>query len=334
MRIPLRAGAAAASVVLIASVASACTSGNASTSSGGTPTVTQFVVDTGPGGGSDLFARQIVKIAMGSKVISQNWPVFDDPEGGGLGAMATLKGKGGSSSYIAAFTSKWIIAALSTPDAPANLNDLTPIAEIADETQVIAAPANAPYSTMAGFVQAAKAKPGKFVQTGGSINSVDNLIALQIEKETGTSWKYLSFDDGGPRITAMLRGDAQIDVGAESDFHDQIAAHKLKLIGIVSDQRLPGYPNVPTLSQQGINLGALPAQLQFRGIAGPPDMPASAVSYFQKTFAKLARQPAWTAYLKTQGLTAHLVTGAALKTLLASFTKSVTPLVKSLPKSG
>lgn len=328
----LRMTAAAAVVALIATAATACTSSNASSTA--TPQVSQFVVDTGPGGGSDLFAREIVKIAMANKIISTNWPVFDDPDGGGLGAMATLKSKPGSSSYIAAFTSKWIIAALSTPNAPATLSNLTPIAEIADETQVIAAPASAPYNTMSGFIAAAKAHPGQLVQTGGSINSVDNLIALQIEKKTGTSWKYLSFDDGGPRITALLRGDAQIDIGAESDFHDQIVAHQLKLIGIVSDQRLPGYPQVPTLAQQGINLGQLPSQLQFRGIAGPPGMSPSAVAYFQDKLAKLVTLPAWVSYLKSQGLTPRFVTGAALKTLISSFTKSVTPLVKGLPKSG
>lgn len=335
MSTTLRITAAAAAVLTTAAITACGTSSGGSTGSGsGTPTVTQFVVDTGPGGGSDLFARQLVKIAQKSKIINANWPVFDDPEGGGLGAMATLKGKPGSSSYIAAFTSKWIIAALSTPSAPATLNDLTPIAEIADETQVIAAPASAPYNTMAGFVAAAKASPGKLVQTGGSINSVDNIIALQIEKMTGTKWKYLSFDDGGPRITALLRGDAQIDIGAESDFHDQIAAGKLKLIGIVSNKRLAGYPSVSTLTQQGLSLGQLPEQLQFRGIAGPPNMPASAVKYFQQAFAKLIKTPAYANYLKTQGLVVSFATGNQLKMLLANFTASVKPILASLPKSG
>jgi putative tricarboxylic transport membrane protein len=330
----LRLAAATAATLVAAGAVSACSSHGSSSSGPATPTVTQFVVDTGPGGGSDLFARQVVKIANGAKIISANWPVFDDPDGGGLGAMATLKGKSGSSSYIAAFTSKWIIAGLSTPSAPATLDDLTPIAAIADETQVIAAPENAPYDTMAGFIAAAKAKPGTMVQTGGSINSVDNLIALEIEKNAGAKWKYLSFDDGGPRITALLRGDAQIDIGAEADFHDQIVAKKLKLIGIISPQRLAGYPDVSTLAQQGISLGQLPAELQFRGIAGPPGMPASAVTYFQSKLAALVKDPAYVSYLKTQGLVAHFVTGPALKTLLANFTTSVKPLVASLPKSG
>jgi putative tricarboxylic transport membrane protein len=335
MRATLRLAAVMAAALAATGAVTACSSSSGGSASGpAIPSVTQFVVDTGAGGGSDLFARQLVKIGNQDKIISANWPVFDDPDGGGLGAMATLKGKANSSNYIAAFTSKWIIAGLSTPSAPATLNDLTPIAAIADETQVIAAPANAPYSTMSGFIAAAKAKPGTLVQTGGSINSVDNMIALEIEKNTGTKWKYLSFDDGGPRITALLRGDAQIDIGAEADFHDQITAGKLKLIGIVSPDRLAGYPNVPTLTQQGIDVSQLPAELQFRGIAGPPGMPASAVKYFQDTMARLVKTPAYVSYLKSQGLVADFVTGPALTKLLTTFTTAVKPLVASLPKSG
>jgi putative tricarboxylic transport membrane protein len=340
MRSRTHAATAAATAVAFITLVSACSSSSdTSTTASGSgkaaaPSNVQFIVDTGPGGGSDLFARQLIKIAKSDKLISANWPVVSQPAGGGLGAMAFLKGKKSNPSYVSAFTSKWIIAGLSTPNSPATLSQLTPIAEMADETQVIAARADAKYDTMSGFVDAAKAKPGELVQTGGSINSVDNLIALEIAKETGTRWKYLSFDDGGPRITALLRGDAQIDVGAESDFHDQIAAGKLKLIGVISDKRLPGYPNVQTLKEQNIDLGSLPAQLQFRGIAGPPNMPASAVKYYQGILSKLTKSSTWLAYLKTEGLTSHYVTGPDLKALLKGFTSSMTPLVKSLPKSG
>jgi len=329
------AAAASAALALAAGCSSSHSSGSKPAAGGGSaPKNIQFIVDTGPGGGSDLFARQLIKISQADKLISSSWPVVSQPQGGGLGAMAFLKGKAGSQSYISAFTSKWIIAGLNTPDAPARLNDLTPIAELADEVQVIAARADAPYNTMSEFIDAAKAKPGALVQTGGSPNSVDNLVALQIEKKTGSSWKYLSFSDGGPRITALLRGDAQIDIGAESDFHDQIVAGKLKLIGAFGDTRLPEYPNVPTIAEQKIDLGQLPDQLQFRGIAGPPNMPASAVKYYQDILAKLVQSPDWLAYLKSEGLSSRLVTGDQLTALLGHFTDAVTPLVANLSKSG
>jgi putative tricarboxylic transport membrane protein len=307
---------------------------NSASGSDDKPDDVQVVVDTGPGGGSDLFAREITKIAQDNNILTDNWPVLSKPEGGGLGAMAFMKQQSGKNNYVAAFTSKWIVAGLDDQNAPATVQDLKPLVALADETQVIAAPAGASYDTMSGFVQAAKAKPGELVQTGGSPDSVDDLIALQIEKNTGTKWKYLSFDDGAPRITAMLRGDAQIDIGAVTDFADQIDAGKLKLIGIVGDKRLPAYPNVQTLKEQGLDLGSLPVHLQFRGISGPPDMPQASVDYYLGVLKKVTATDDWKKYLQSEGLDPLFVTGDDLSTLISQFTTSVKPLVANLPASG
>jgi tripartite-type tricarboxylate transporter receptor subunit TctC len=199
-------GVAAATVALVAGL-SACNSTNAA-GTGGTPNNVQFIVDTGPGGGSDLFAREIIKIARDEKVLTDNWPVVAKPEGGGLGAMAFLKGKPGDSNFISAFTSKWIIAGQATASAPATMADLTPIVMLADEIQVIAAPADAPFNTLTEFLAAAKANPGEMVQTGGSPNSVDNLVALEIEKTSGTKWKYspsMTVRRASPRCCVVTR---------------------------------------------------------------------------------------------------------------------------------
>jgi putative tricarboxylic transport membrane protein len=325
-RLRLLAVAAAAALALPACSAM----GVSGSSTSGTPNNVQFIVDTGPGGGSDLFARQLIKIARDQKVLTANWPVIAKPEGGGLGAMAYLKGKPADVNQISAFTSKWIIAGLSTASAPARLDDLTPIVALADETQVIAAPADAPFNTMTEFLAAAKAKPGELVQSGGSPNSVDNLVALEIEKTSGTKWKYLSFDDGAPRITAMLRGDAQIDIGAINDFTDQIQAGKLKLISVFSDKRLPDYPAVPTIAEQKIDLGEFPAHLQLRGIAGPPKLSGSAVKYYQDFFQKVSNTDAWKQYLASVGLTPEFITGDDLNKQITEFTGAVKPLVAGM----
>jgi putative tricarboxylic transport membrane protein len=255
------------------------------------------------------------------------------PEGGGLGAMAFLKGKPGDSNFISSFTSKWIIAGQAAASPPAALTDLTPIVMLADEIQVVAAPVDAPFNTMAEFLKSAKDNPGEMVQTGGSPNSVDNLVALEIEKTSGTKWKYLSFDDGAPRITAMLRGDAQIDIGALPDFADQIDAGKLKLIGVFSDKRLPDFPNVPTVAEQHIDLGEFPSHLQARGIAGPPNMSGEAVQFYQDFFQKVSQTDAWKAYLKSEGLAPQFVTGDELKTQIQEFSDATKPLVKSMVKN-
>jgi putative tricarboxylic transport membrane protein len=327
---------AAAFAVLITG-ATACSTLNAGASSSGgdaTPSNVSIVVDTGPGGGSDIFAREIVKLATADKSISSNWPVISQPAGGGLGAMAYMKGKASKTNFVSAFTSKWVISALGSSNAPATLKDLTPIAELANETQIVAVPTSLPYKTVKDFIDAAKARPGQLVQTGGSPSSVDNLIALQLEKNTGTKWKYLSFADGGPRITALLRGDAQMMIGARSDFQEQVDAGKLRIIGVFGDKRLPAYPNVPTMAQQGYPMPTLPDQLQFRGIAGPPGMSQAAVSYYVGVLSKMVKSPGWQKYMDSEGDTTEFVTGDALKSLIDKFTTSMTPLVTSLSGAG
>lgn len=281
-----------------------------------------------------MFAREVVKLLQQNKDITANWPVLSEPQGGGLGAMAYMKGKAGKDNFVAAFTSKWVISALGTSNPPASLSDLTPIAELANETQIIAVPTSSPYHNFNDFVAGAKAHPGQLVQTGGAPSSVDNLLALKIEKDTGTKWKYLSFADGGPRITALLRGDAQMMIGAQSDFQEQVDAGKLRIIGVFSDKRMPAFPNVPTMAEQGFPMTGVPAQQQFRGIAGPPGMSQAAVQYYVGILGKMVKTPAWQQYMDSQGDTTEFVTGPALRKLISGFTTSMTPLVQTLGGAG
>jgi len=294
------------------------------------PSNVQFVVDTGPGGGSDLFAREIVKIAQQNKIISDNWPVISQSQGGGLGAMAFMKLKAGRDNYVAAFTSKWVVSSLNVPGAKATLQDLTPIIQLIDEPQVIAVPASSPYKTFAEFVADAQKNPGKFVQVGGAVTSVDYLAALVIEQNTKSSWKYLSFPDGGPRITALLRGDAQVMIGAVTDFSEQVAANKLKIIGVLGDKRVPVFPDAPTLKEQGVPDQGIPTQLQFRGIAGPPNMSPEAVAYFQKVFTDVTRTDDWKQYMEREGDTTEVALTDEVKSRIADFTAKLGPAIKLL----
>lgn len=217
--------------------------------------------------------------------------------------------------------------------AKAKLEDLTPIIELANEQQVVAVPAAAPYKTFADFIADAKKNPGKFVQVGGAITSVDYLAALKIQENTGTTWKYLSFDGGGPRMTALLRGDAQIMIGSVTDFSEQVAAKQLKVIGVFGDKRADAFPDAPTLKEQNVSEDGIPTQLQWRGIAGPPNMSSEAVAYYQKIFTGIAKTSDWDNYMKTEGNSTELVSGDQLKTQITAFSEKMRPLVALLKKA-
>ncbi len=296
----------------------------------GKPSNVQFVVDTGPGGGSDLFARQIVKIARKNHILTDNWPVLSRPQGGGLGAMNFMGEKKGQPNFISAFTSKWVSSSFTEPNATITVKDLTIVAMLADEQQIVAVPANSPYHSFADFIAAAKSNPGQLVQVGGAYQSVDNLAALKIQENTGTSWKYLSFSDGGPRITSLLRGDAQIMIGAQTDFSEQVAAGQMRLIGVLGDARSKQYPDIPTLAEQGIPMQGIPDQLQFRGIAAPPGTKPETVAYYRDIFAKLVKTPDWEKYMQEEGDRTEFVTGSELEQRMSQYSQDIQQLITLL----
>ena len=322
-----------AGAMALAAAGLAITGCTKSAAAGKPPSQVQVVVDTSAGGGSDVFARQIIKILEQTHLIHNSWLVIDEPAGGGLGAMAYLKSHPNDQGLISFFTTKWIVAGLTTPNPPATLKDLVPLASLVDEPEIIAVNAHSPYQNLKQFIAAAKAKPkNTYTSTGGEITSVEHLTELAIQKEEGVSWKYLSYSGSGPRIAALLNGSAQLMVGAPDDFEQFVQSGQLRVITTVTANRLAEFPNAPTLASQGLQPSFLPSHLQFRGMAGAPGMSPSTISYFQNLFRKLVKTTAWKQYVASLSDTTVFQTGKQLQNTLNTFTSKVQVIIKNLPK--
>jgi putative tricarboxylic transport membrane protein len=320
-------------VMALAAVSLALTGCAKSNAASGAPSKVEIVVDTGPGGGSDVFAREIIKLLQQTHLINGGWTVNDQSAGGGLGAMAYLRSHPGDNGLISFFTTKWVVAGLTTPNAPAQLSDLIPLASLVDEPEIIAVSAKSPYQNLQQFITAArKVPPNTYTSTGGAVTSVEHLTELAIQKETGVSWKYLSYSGGGPRIAALLNGSAQLMVGAPDDFEQFVKAGELRVITTVTSTPLAEFPDAATLASQGLQPSFLPSHLQFRGMAGAPGMSASAVSYYETLFGKLVKTSAWKQYVASLSDTTLFETGAALRSLVNTFTSEVKTILAYLPK--
>ncbi|WNG86328.1 tripartite tricarboxylate transporter substrate-binding protein [Mycobacterium sp. ITM-2016-00317] len=135
---------------------------------------------------------------------------------------------------------------MTVPDAGVKVGMLTQITLVATEPQVVVTKAGGKFTSMAGFFDAAKAAPGTLVQAGGSSAANNALTRLVLEETTSAKRKFLSFEDTGSRITALLRGDADIMLGSASDSSEQVRAVQLPVIAVVGEERLQAFPDVPT----------------------------------------------------------------------------------------
>lgn len=291
------ATAAFTAVALLVPVACSATGG---TEASGEPNRVEVVCHTAAGGGSDEFIRGVLKIMHDQKLISANWPVRNVPAGDGIGAMSYLATQEGKDNKIATMTPLWIVTPMTVANSEVSIDDLTPIASLVKEPTVVAARADSPYSSLSDFVDAARNEPNTLIQTGGSSTANDSLTGQALQKLTGTKWKFLSFEETGSRITALLRGDADVMLGSPGDFGEQVRAGKLKVITVLTEEKLPEFPDAPTAKDLGISTDKLP--LQFRGILGAPGMSEDAIAYYERVFKEVLDTEAWQQHAEEQGM--------------------------------
>lgn len=257
-----------------------------------------LLVHTGPGGGSDVFAREVSEMLVSEDIVDDNWPVVNRDGGDGALAMAYMSQNEGNSELVAAITPTWIATSL-TADVEVTIEDMTPVVGLLSEPTVMAVRDDAPYDDLQGFIDAANEQPNELVQTGGSTTASDAIAGQLIMEETGAEWKYLSFPGGGERIAALLGGDADMMFGSSSDFTEQVEAGDLKVIATIDNESSPIFPDAETLEESGIEADV---PRQFRGVVGPPGMPDDAVAYYEGVFEELSKTEAWKEYAEDNGL--------------------------------
>jgi putative tricarboxylic transport membrane protein len=285
----------------------------------------ETVVHTGPGGGSDIFARAIAEMLQKEKLLPQRMQVVNKPGGGPAVAMAYLSEKKGETHTIGYFTGVWVTNPLTVKEADITVKDLTPIARLVLEPAVIAVKADSPYKNMKDFIEAAKKSPKQLNQSGGSVTSRDNLMRLLLQKHTGAQWNFVSFPSGGERLSNLLGGHAHMMVIEPQEAGEQIRAGNMRVIASLTEKRLPSLANVPTLKEQGIDVPLIP---QARGVLAPPAVPKEVVAYWEGVFDSFVKTAGWKQYVEQNQFEDAYLKGPALNKFLDSLQDQMRDVLK------
>src|SRR2546422_4115487 len=284
-----------------------------------------LVVHTGPGGGSDVLARAIAVMVEKEKLLPVRLQVINKPGGNAAVAAAHLAEKKGDPNTLGLFTGVWLQTPLVSSEAKVTLRDLTPIARLVLEPAVIAVKADAPYKTLAEFIEAAKKNPGQLKQSGGSNTSRDNVVRQLLQKSTGARWAFISFPGGGERIAALLGGHVNMMVIEPAEAGEHIRAGNMRVLAQVSEKRLAGFPDVPTLKEAGFDVPAVP---QVRGVVAPPGIPKENVAYWEDVFLKLTRSESWRKFLDDNQFEDGYQNAAELTRFYDEFTDRMREILK------
>jgi putative tricarboxylic transport membrane protein len=285
----------------------------------------KIMIPANPGGGWDQTGRNLAAAMQSAKLVSS---VQFDNKGGAAGAIGLAQfvnqAKGDPNALM--IGGMVMVGGLYLSRSPLTLDQVTPIARLTSEYEVIVVPASSPIRTLADLVKQLKAEPGKVSWGGGSAGGTDHILAGLIAKAVGVDPKrvnYVAFKGGGEAVAAIVGGHVTCGVSGLGEFSEQIKAGRMRALAVSAPRREEG---IPTLKEQGIDveLG------NWRGVFGAPGITAAQRDGLVKLVKAATETPAWKATLEKLGWTPVFLAGEDYKKFLAEDQKRIAGIIDSL----
>lgn len=250
----------------------------------------ELIAPASAGGGWDQTARAMQAVLQQAGLASSVQVQNIAGAGGtvGLAQFVTTKKRRGDAILVAGQT---LQGAIITNKSPVTLNEITPLARLVGEYEVIFVPAASPIQSMTELVAKLKSDPGSVSWAGGSIASTDQILAGLIAKAVGTDpakVNYIAHSGGGEALSAILGGHVTVGIGGYGEYQSLINDGKVRALAISSDERLPDV-SIPTLKEQGIDVSFF----NWRGLMAPPGIRDADLKVLADAIAKMVASPAW-----------------------------------------
>ncbi len=132
--------------------------------------------------------------------------------------------------------------------------DFQPVILIAQFNSVIVAGASVPVTSLREFIALAKAKPGTINFATAGTPTTSNLYTEWFRKTQGTDFYNVPYKSNIQALQAIVAGEVHATVFVAGAAMAQARAGKEKKLALISERRNPGYPEVPTVKDEGVDL--------------------------------------------------------------------------------
>jgi putative tricarboxylic transport membrane protein len=222
-----------------------------------------------PGGGWDQTARAIEEVVRGLK-LADAVSVENVPGAGGTIGLSQLASKETGDPKVLMVMGLVMVGAILTNQSPATLDQVTPIARLTGEFEVVVVPAASELKSMADLTAKLKADAAAVAFGGGSAGGTDHILAGLITKAAGADvakLNYIPYSGGGEALAAILGGHVAAGISSLSEWEGQIKSGELRVLAISSGTKVEGV-DAPTLKAQGLDVELA----NWRGVVAPPEL--------------------------------------------------------------
>jgi tripartite-type tricarboxylate transporter receptor subunit TctC len=257
-----------------------------------------WVVPFPPGGVTDNGARTVAKVLsekLGQPVIIENKP----GAGGIVGTEYVVNSKPDGYTFLyasngALVTYQFLYKKLSYDPQ----TSIAPVHGMADSPMLMMVRADAPYKTLAEFIDYARRNPDKLNYFSVGNGSTQHLATELLLKEAGIKMAHIPYKGTAPGLTDLLGGVIDVMFDYAVVMKPQIDAGKLRPLAVTSAKRLSNMPDVQTFAEQGYPGVVFTA---WATIVFPAGVPQAIVNKLADAFGKSLEDPGVVKYFQDQG---------------------------------
>src|SRR3954447_15101326 len=211
----------------------------------------RWIVPYTGGGITDVVTRIVTTKmggALGQPIVVDNRPGANSILGSDLAAKSAPDGYN-MVTVIAGYAANVTLYQGKLPFDP--LKDLVPVSLAGIAPLIMTVNPGLPAKDVKELIAYAKANPGKLNFGSSGIGAAAHLTCELFKQTTGIDMVHVPFKGTAPAMQAAMANDIQILVDTPSSLMPQVRGGKLKALGMFSAQRLPAYPEVPTIAEAG-----------------------------------------------------------------------------------
>lgn len=306
-------------------------SGGAATGGGASSSVLRngLSIDapSGPGSGYDQTARAVEASLKDNDLVSRV-QVSNTEGAGGTVALSDFVSKSDANELMIGGLS--LVGATITNSTADKLSDLTPVAQLIGEYDVIVVPAASPYQTLQDFLDGLAEDPGKNPIAIGNQGGYDHMWGGLLVQDAGlkaTDANFVTFSGGGEALIALLGNQVAAGISGYGEFAGSIETGELRVLATASAEPLEIAPDVPTIADAGYPDSAM---VNWRGIFAPPGISDDELAELQTVFADLVASDSWKETLTTNGWSDEYLDSAEFATRLTEVQTQTEQLLKDL----